>query len=284
MTLVSIKNNSICKGITLHAATLALGVAFLFPFLWMVSTALKPEKETMKMPPELVASEMQWGNFVRCLNYQNFNYAECARNTLYVCLLCVAGTLLSSSLVAYGFSRIQWRGRDAFFFLTLATMMIPFPVTMIPLYKIFRTLGWVGSFKPLWAPAFFGGAFNIFLLRQFFLSVPRGLSEAAHVDGAGEFRVYWQIILPLAKPAMLVVALFQFMASWNDFLGPLIYLPDQSTFTLAVGLQFFQSQHGGTDWNLLMAASTLVILPVIVLFFLTQKSFVEGISLTGLKG
>ena len=268
----------------IYLLIIGLGILFLFPFLWMISTALKPTNLTMSFPPKLFVYPPEFKNFVKCLNYQNFKFFLYARNTLYICLLTVLGTVISSSFVAYGFSRIKWRGRDTLFFMALATMMIPFPVIMIPLYAMFRAYNWVGSFKPLWVPAFFGGAFNIFLLRQFFMTIPNDLSEAAFVDGANDFRIYWQIILPLAKPALLVIALFQFMASWNDFMGPLIYLPDQSTFTLAVGLQFFQSQHSGTDWNLLMAASTLVILPIIILFFFTQKSFIEGISLTGIKG
>ena len=270
--------------LTTYFLLLTLGFMFLFPFLWMVSTALKPTEKTMSLPPQLFVTPVMFSNFVKCLNYENFKFTLYARNTLYLCILSVTGVVLSSSFVAYGFSRIQWKGRDILFWLTLATMMIPFPVVMIPLYDLFRTYGWVGSFKPMWIPTFFGSAFSIFLLRQFFMGIPRDLTEAAYVDGAGDFRIYWQIILPLAKPALLVVGLFQFMATWNDFLAPLIYLPNQSTFTLAVGLQFFQSQHGGTEWNLLMAASTLVILPVIVLFFFTQRAFIEGISLTGLKG
>lgn len=261
-----------------------LGFLFIFPFLWMVSTALKPIEKTMTLPPTLFSSPLLFKNFIKCLNYENFKFFLYARNTLYICLLSVVGVVISCSLVAYGFSRIKWRGRDAFFYATLTTMMIPFPVMMIPLYDLFRTYGWVGTFKPLWVPAFCGGAFGIFLLRQFFISIPHDLTEAAYVDGASEFRIYWQIIIPLAKPALLVLGLFQFMGSWNDFMGPLIYLPDQSTFTLAVGLEFFQSQHGGTEWNLLMAASTLVILPIMILYFFTQKTFIEGISLTGLKG
>ncbi len=278
------KGTGFLKKMLIYGILVTLGFLFLFPFMWMVSTALKPIEKTMSLPPRLFTTPLLFTNFIKCMNYENFTFSLYASNTLYICILSVVGIVLSSSLVAYGFSRIRWRGRNTFFFITLTTMMIPFPVVMIPLYHLFRTYGWVGSFKPLWIPTFFGGAFSIFLLRQFFMTIPHDLTEAAHVDGASEFRIYWQIILPLAKPALLVVALFQFMASWNDFLGPLIYLPDQRTFTLAVGLQFFQSQHGGTEWNLLLAASTLVIMPVIILFFLTQRSFIEGISLTGLKG
>jgi multiple sugar transport system permease protein len=204
-------------------------------------------------------------------------------NTVLICVLSVTGTVLSSSLAAYGFSRIHWRGRDKVFLILLATMMIPFPVIMVPIYSLFKELGWIGTFKPLWAPTFLAGAFNVFLLRQFFMGLPRDISEAARIDGCNEFGIFLHIILPLAKPALLVVALFQFMATWNDFLGPLIFLTEQKDFTLALGLQSFQSQQGGTPWHHLMAASTLVVLPVLILFFFTQKSFVQGIATTGAK-
>jgi multiple sugar transport system permease protein len=151
-------------------------------------------------------------------------------------------------------------------------------------YCLFRTLGWIGTLRPLWVITFFAQPFNVFLLRQFFMTIPKDLSDAARIDGCSEWRIFWQIILPLCKPALMVIGLFQFMATWNDFLGPLIYLTDQSDFTLALGLQFFQSQHGGTEWHYLMAASTLVGIPIIILFFFTQRTFIEGISMTGIKG
>ncbi len=206
------------------------------------------------------------------------------RNTLIVCVLGVLGALISNSLVAYGFSKINWKGRDTVFYIALATMMIPFPVTMIPLFTVFRKFGMTGTLMPLWVPAFFGSAFNIFLLRQFFRTIPNDLIEAAKIDGCNEFQIFYRLILPLSKPILTVIALFHFMYAWNDFMGPLIYLTNQKTFTLSLGLQFFQSQHGGTEWHLLMAASAMVILPVIVLFFFAQKTFIENITLTGTKG
>jgi len=172
----------------------------------------------------------------------------------------------------------------------LSTMMIPFPVLMVPLFAIFRFMGdytpiqMLGTLRPLWLPAFFGSAFNIFLLRQFYMTIPEELSEAARIDGCSEMGIWWRIILPLSKPALAVVALFTFMGAWNNFLGPLIYLQDPSQYTLALGLQVFQSSHGGTEWNLLMAASLLILSPVIVLFFLAQKTFIQGIATTGMKG
>jgi len=259
-----------------------LGLVFLLPFAWMVSTSLKPLNETMALPPRWLPSEPQWQNYPDAMRAMGPFWLY-ARNSLLLALLNVVGTVASSALVAYGFSRIEWRGRDNVFLLLLATMMIPFPVVMVPVYTLFRDLGWIGSFKPLWVPSFLAGAFNVFLLRQFFLSIPKDLTEAARIDGCSEFRIFWQIILPLAKPALLTVALFQFMATWNDFLGPLIFLVRQEQFTLALGLQNFQSVQGGTSWHYLMAASTLVVIPVMVLFFLTQRTFIRGISTTGLK-
>jgi multiple sugar transport system permease protein len=295
-------------------AMLVLGsITFLIPLLWMISTGLKPIDQTMSMPPrwlpyrlyvekdgaltEIKQSEVnnypankiikkvspRWNNFAAAIHAMK-HFPRYLENTLILCVLTVAGTVLSSALAAYGFARIDWPGRNKLFVLALATMMVPFPVTMVPIYCLYRWLGWIGTLKPLWVGSFFAGAFNVFLLRQFFMTIPKDLSEAARIDGCGEFRIFWQIILPLCKPALMVVALFQFMSTWNDFMGPLIYLTDEKDYTLALGLQAFQSQHGGTEWHYLMAASTLVALPIIVLFFFTQKSFIEGISMTGIKG
>jgi multiple sugar transport system permease protein len=225
----------------------------------------------------------RWENFGRAIRAMRY-FPRYLANTLLLCFLTVIGTVFSSALAAYGFARIDWRGRNTLFLLALATMMVPFPVVMVPVYCLFRALGWIGTFKPLWVGSFCAGAFNVFLLRQFFLTIPRDLSEAARIDGCSEFRIFRQIILPLSRPALTVVGLFQFMGTWNDFLGPLIYLTKQKDFTLALGLQFFQSQHGGTEWHYLMAASTLIALPIVVLFFFTQRTFIEGISMTGLKG
>jgi multiple sugar transport system permease protein len=205
-------------------------------------------------------------------------------NTLTVCLLSVIGSVLSNAMVAYGFARVKWPGRDLFFAMTLATMMIPGPVLMVPLYTIFRSLGWIGTLQPLWVPSFFAGAFNIFLMRQFFMTIPEELTEAARIDGCSEWSIFWRIVMPLSKPVLAVVALFTFLAGWNDFMGPLLYLTRNHTFTLALALQNFQSRHNSVQWNYLMAASVVVILPIIVLFFLTQKTFIRGIATTGLKG
>jgi multiple sugar transport system permease protein len=238
------------------------------------------------VPEAAIASRIapRWENFPRAIRAMR-HFPRYLANTLVLCLLNVAGTVLSSALVAYGFARLEWRWRDPAFALLLATMMIPFPVTMVPLFGLFRWLGWIGTLRPLWVGSFFASAFNVFLLRQFFRTIPKELSEAARIDGCGEFRIFWQVVLPLCRPALIVVALFTFMGTWNDFLGPLIYLTDERDYTLALGLRAMQTTGGGgIEWNYLMAASTLMILPVITLFFLAQRSFVEGIALTGTKG
>jgi multiple sugar transport system permease protein len=277
------------KTISIHAVLIALSAIFIFPFLWVVSTAVKPLKETMNIPPIWIPSEYHFENFTEAMTYGSKDlgyipFLVYGINTIVLCILVVSGVVVSNSLVAYSFARLRWKGRDFMFAVTLATMMVPFPVLMVPTFALFRELDWIGTFRPLWVPAWFAGAFNIFLLRQFFRGIPFELSEAAKIDGASEWAIFRQVILPLSKPALAVVALFAFMGTWNDFLGPLIYLLDQKTFTLALGLQFFQSQHGGTPWNLLMAASTIVILPIIILFFFTQRLFIQGIAITGLKG
>jgi len=276
------KNGRRLRSVLLHATLLCGSILFLFPFLWMVSTSLKPIEQAMTIPPKLIPNPVKLMNYIDAVRVIPFFKYAC--NTLLVCVLGTVGMVLSSSLVAYGFSRVQWKGRDIVFIAVLATMMIPFPVTMIPLYTVFRKLHWVGTLRPLWVTAWFGGVFNIFLLRQFFKSIPTELSDAARIDGCTELGIYYRIIMPLSRPALAVVALFHFMFVWNDFIRPLIYLINPETFTLALGLQFYQSQHGGTEWHMLMAASTLVILPIIVLFFFTQKSFIRGIAMTGMKG
>jgi len=281
MTMSRQRSHPILR-VLLYATLILVSLAFLAPLAWMVSTSLKPLNETMSLPPRWVPSVVQWKNYPEAIEEMRY-FWRYAGNSLFLCLMCVAGTVISSSLVAYGFSRIEWRGRDKVFMVLLATMMIPFPVVMVPIFGLFKDLGWIGTFKPLWVPTFFASAFNVFLLRQFFLGLPKDISEAARIDGCSELGIFFRIILPLCKPALLVVALFQFLFTWNDFLGPLLYLTDQKNFTLALGLQSFQSQQGGTAWHHLMAASTLVVLPVIILFFFTQKSFIEGIATTGGK-
>lgn len=247
------------------------------------------------VPPAAIDSEISfhWRNYPKALASMgggagagsgHVSFWVFLSNTLIVCVLGVIGTVLSNAIVAYGFARLRWRGRDAFFALTLATLMVPFPVLMVPLYGVFRELGWIGTLMPLWVPAFFGSAFNIFLMRQFFLTIPEELSEAARIDGSSEWRIFWRIVLPLSKPVLAVAALFHFLYAWNDFMGPFLYLTRKETFTLSIALQNYQSQTGGVQWHYLMAASTVTVLPIIVLFFFAQKTFVQGIATTGTKG
>jgi len=204
-------------------------------------------------------------------------------NTMFVCVMTVIGVLISSLIVAYGFAFIEFRGRETLFKVTLATMMIPFPIVMVPTYLLYRWLGWVGTFKPLWVWSWFGSAFFIFLLRQFLLGLPKDLLDAARIDGCSELEILWHVVVPLMKAPLAMVALFQFLGTWKDFMGPLIYLNNSSQFTLSLALQSFSSEHGGTPWHLLMAASTVFSLPLIVLFFLTIRTFIRSMSTTGLK-
>jgi multiple sugar transport system permease protein len=204
-------------------------------------------------------------------------------NTLLICALVVFGTLISCSLVAYGLARIRWRGRNALFYIIIATMMLPFQVTMVPLFVVFARLGWVDTFLPLIVPAFFGNAFFIFLLRQFFMTIPDELADAARIDGCSEWDIYGRIVLPLAKPALATVGLFAFMGTWNDYVGPLIYLSDTSKYTLSLGLATFSSQYGSYP-GMLMAVTAVMTIPIIILFFLAQRTFIQGITLTGIKG
>lgn len=212
------------------------------------------------------------------------HFLRSLRNTLFLCLMVVCGVTASSMVIAYGFAFLDFRGRGALFGITLATMMIPFPVVMIPVYLLYRDLGWVGTLKPLWVSSWFGSAFFIFLLRQFFLGLPKDLLDAARIDGCTELEILWHVVTPLSRPAIAMIALFTFLGTWKDFMGPLIYLNNESQFTLSLSLQAFASEHGGTPWHLLMAASTVFSLPLIVLFFVAMKTFIRGVSMTGIKG
>ena len=205
------------------------------------------------------------------------------RNTLIVCIFSVIGTVLSCSLVAYGLSKIEWKGRETLFVIVLSTMMLPYQVIMVPIFAIFVWLGWIDTFLPLTIPTFLGNAFYIFLLRQFFMTIPKDLSEAAKLDGCSEFDIYRRVITPLTKPALATVGLFTFMNAWNDFVGPLIYLVDESKYTLSLGLSMFLGQYGN-EYGMLMAVSTIVTIPIIVLFFFTQRTFIQGITMSGIKG
>lgn len=269
------------RRLVVYGLVCLLAFVFALPFLWMVSSSLKVNRQMFMLPPVWIPSPVRWANYPESLQF--IPYFLYLRNTLFICIGAVMGSLISCSLAAYGFSRLRWPGRDLVFSVVLATMMIPFAVTMVPLFVVFKHLGWVGTYLPLVVPSFFGSAFFIFLLRQFFLSIPFELSDAARIDGAHELQILTRVILPLARPALAMVALFQFMGAWGDYLGPLIYLSNPETYTLALGLTLFMGQHQ-TEWGLLMAASTVTVLPIILLFFFAQRMFIEGITMTGLKG
>ncbi|MCZ7646330.1 MAG: carbohydrate ABC transporter permease [Planctomycetota bacterium] len=236
------------------------------------------------VPPEDLRSEVRfmWGNVPAGLRKMDFG--RMLFNTLWIALLGMIGTTFASALAAYGFAFGSFRGRAALFAFTLATMMIPFPATMVPLYQVYRELGWIGTFKPLWVHSWFGAAFNIFLLRQFFLGLPRDLLDAARIDGCSELEIFFHVVVPLSKPALAMVALFHFLYAWKDFMGPLLYLTDKSQFTISLGLQAFLSQQGGSPWHLVMAAATIFSLPLVVLFVLAMKTFIRGVAMTGIKG
>jgi multiple sugar transport system permease protein len=256
------------------------GIFFALPFVWMLSTSLKSGAETFATPPHLLPEQWIWSNYPTAINYVPFG--RYFLNSLIVCTASVVGTVLSCSLVAFSLARIRWWGRTPLFVVVLASMMLPFQVTMIPLFIVFRKLGWIGTYAPLIVPTYFGNGFFIFLIRQFFLTIPEDLLDAARIDGASLLRIYWQIMLPLSLPVLSTVGLFTFLSTWNDFLGPLIYLTQEEMWTLAIGLRGFQTQHGW-KWELLMAAAVIFTLPTMTLYFIVQRFFVRGIVTTGLK-
>jgi multiple sugar transport system permease protein len=256
---------------------------FILPFYWMIVIGLKGNDELTLYPPSLYPHNPIWSNFKDATEV--FPFWRFAWNTTAITLLTIAGSVISNPIIAYGFSRIEWPGRDKVFLVVLATVFMPFPVLIIALFDIFAKLGLLNTYWPLVLPMFFGQAFWIFLMRQFLLQIPKDLSDAARIDGANELQIFWQIILPPTLPALGVIAIFAGIHAWNDFLGPLIFLQDSSKYTLSIGLTFFQQQDSyDVQFNLLMAASALIVLPVIVMFLLFQKAFVEGITVGSLKG
>jgi ABC-type glycerol-3-phosphate transport system permease component len=257
-------------------------IILLTPLVWMVSTALKEQAQIFTYPPEWIPDPALWSNFRESTSA--YPFGRYATNTLIIAGLNIAGVLITASMAAYAFARLRFPGRDLIFMILLSTLMLPFTVLMIPRYIQFRELGWLDSWKPLIVPNWFGGSvFFIFLLRQFFRTIPRDLSDAAKLDGASEFRIYWQIVLPLSKPALAVVAVFVFLDTWNDFLAPLIYITSPDKYTVSLGLSQFLGNYT-TQYAYLMAASTMMIIPTIAVFFLAQRYFVHGVVLTGVKG
>jgi len=262
---------------------IGMSLFYISPMYWMLVTALKSDRELANFPPTLWPHEIVWQNFDQAT--RTFPFLSYLENTIFYAALTVLGSVLSNFVIAYGFSRIKWTGRDLLFYPVIASIFIFIqfpvnPITMVPMFSFFARLGLVNSFLPLILPTFFGNPFFIFLLRQFMLQIPADLSEAARIDGANEFQIMYRIILPLARPALVVVGLLAGVNAWNDFLGPLIYLQNDKLYTLSLGLTFFKTMHG-IQFNLLMAASCLVVLPVIVVFLFFQRFFIEGISLGG---
>ena len=269
------------RHVLVYVLLVSISALFLLPLFWMISSALKPNYQVMAFPPVWIPHPPKWSNFREALTYVPFG--RFSINTVIIALGTIVGTVLSCTVVAYGFARLRAPGKNALFVVLLATMMLPYPVTMIPLYVEFNTVGWVNTFLPLIVPAFFGVPFYIFLLRQFFMGIPTEFEDAARIDGANTPQILWHVILPMSKPALATVAILTFQATWNDFLPPLIYLHDQSKYTISLGLNFFRSTYT-INWAYLMAASLVTMLPVVLLFVFAQRLFIQGITLTGIKG
>lgn len=269
-----------------HLLLIVASALFLLPFFWMVTSALKTNQEIFARPIVWIPRPMHWSNFSDAINYPGFPFWRMLGNTVFYAVTVTIGTVISCAAVGYGFARLRFPGRDALFAITLATLMIPPIVTFIPTYVLFRKIHLLGSifgYGPLIIPAFFGNAFFIFMLRQFFRGLPNDLEDAARIDGAGELRIFLEIMLPLVRPALVVVAVFTLLNTWHDFFGPLIYLSEAKQYPLSLGLFAFRSMRSA-EWALIMAASTLVTLPLIVVFLFTQRYFLQGIKMTGSKG
>jgi multiple sugar transport system permease protein len=279
---MTLKAGFVFKKTILYIFLAVLSAACVIPLYWLVRSSFMRSTDIYRVDPIILwPQEMLWDNYAQAIRFMVFPRKTI--NTLIILVGNMAGAALTSCMAAYAFSRVQWKGRQICFFILLTSMMLPGTVTIIPQYLIWARLGFVDTYVPLILPAYFGGgAFNIFLLRQFFLGIPRDLDEAAKIDGAGNIWIFSRIIVPLAKPAIMVICLFIFLACWNDFFGPLIYLNSAEKYTLALGLLQFRGNYS-TRWNWLMAASTIVIIPCIVMYIFTQRRLIEGIALTGLK-
>jgi len=262
-------------------ATLGLGIV-LFPVAWMLSTSLKSDIEVFKMPPVWIPAELNWHNYYDALTFNPFG--RYFLNTAYFAISVMIAEAISNSFIAFGFARLRAPGRNVLFIAVLATLMIPNEVTLIPQYVLFSRLQWLNSYKPLIIPAWFGSAYLIFLMRQFYMGIPKEYDEAAIIEGANYLSIWWRIILPLSKPVLGVVAILSFIFHWNTFQGPLIYLNDNSLYTVSLGLSMFRTPFGGTPWHWYMAASLVVLLPCIVVFFVAQRYFIQGIVISGVKG
>lgn len=284
----SIKTSRRIWSIFSYTIMVLLGVMFMFPWFYTLMTSLMSAKELYMFPPRFIPAIPQFGNYAHV--FKEVPFGLWFLNSLQVVALSVTGRVISATLVGYAFARFRWRGRDAIFGITLATMMLPAEVTLIPTYLLFKYLGWLNTIRPLWVPAWFGGgAFAIFLLRQFIMTLPRELDEAAIIDGANPFRVLFAVLLPLMQPVLATISVISFIGAWNDFMGPLIYLNSPKKFTVALGLRYFQTTPGSQSYGVptqhyLMVCCVLSALPIIILFFAAQKYFVQGIVMSGLKG
>jgi multiple sugar transport system permease protein len=264
-----------------YAMLIAGSLMFLLPLVFALTSSFKTNGQIMEIPPRWIPNPIHWQNYPEALTYIPFG--RYTLNTLIIAVGAITGNLLSCTIIAYGFARLKAPGKNFLFILMLSTMMLVEPVRIIPIYIEFSKLGWVDSFLPMIIPAFFGSPFYIFLLRQFFMGIPRELEDAAFIDGANRLQILWRIILPNAKPALAAVAIFNFQGVWNDFLYPLVFLHNQNNYTIALGLSFFRSTYS-VQWGYLMAASVVALLPMVLIFFLAQKTFIEGISFSGIKG
>lgn len=271
---------SIIRKLPLYALLIFFTLLFLFPFFWTLTSAFKAEAELHAYPPVWIPSNFSLSNFIEAWTSQPFT--QYFFNSMIVVVGTTIGQLISCSLVAYGFARFKFKGRDVLFIILLATMMIPWDVTMIPMYMEFNAFGWINTLKPLIVPAWFGSPFYIFLLRQFLLNIPKELEEAAMIDGANHFQIYYKIYMPLVKPTLVLIAVFNSLSVWNDYLGPLIFLNDQSKYTLTLGLAQFKGV-GDVNMSAIMAITSIICIPPLIGFFFAQKQIIEGISTTGIK-
>ncbi|MEM7030647.1 MAG: carbohydrate ABC transporter permease [Chloroflexota bacterium] len=270
--------------ILLYICIIPGAIMFITPLIWMLSTSLKPSNQIFIYPPQWIPDPFQWSNFPESWLHPLLPFNTFFLNTLIITTNNVIGNLISCSLAAFAFARLRSRLSNIFFFMVLATMMIPNEVTMIPQFIIFSGWGWINTWLPLMVPAWFGFPFFIFLLRQFFMTIPRDLDEAARIDGASSWQILYKLIIPLSKPALATVAIFAFIGNWNNFFAPLVYIRDKDLQMLAVGLNMFRGQYGSVQFHLMMAAALVALLPVLIVFFFGQKYFVQGITLTGMKG
>jgi multiple sugar transport system permease protein len=271
-----------------HVILIGVTIAFMLPFYWMAISAFKPNEMVFSQPVQWWPNPVRWQNFWEAAAYPGFPFLRFLWNSTFYASGVTLGTVISCAAVGYGFARLRFPGRDLLFTVTVSTLMIPAIVTFIPIFLLFKALGVLGSYTPLILPSFFGysffgSAFFIFMMRQFFLGVPTDLADAARVDGAGEFRIFWQIMLPLVRPALIVMAVFTFLWTWHEFFAPLVYLSNQNLYPLSLGLFAFRAQRT-TEWGLMMAGATMTTLPLVILFFFAQRYFLEGIRFTGLKG